>query len=145
MPIPKAWILKLPQGVREQSGWIFIGILVALSGIGYMVGIAKSAVTEAIGPAGLQGWGAFLAVTGCLVTYATWRAKPSLEKLSLRWLAFSLLAYGSWLIVAIPIALAVMPVTLITILVGLAEIRVGYIKLMLSLVTHYGGDGEGDK
>jgi hypothetical protein len=141
MPFPKSWVLKIPPGVREQSGWIFIGILVALSGLGYLVGVADSAVARAIGGIGLQAWGGFLAITGFLVTFATWRAKPALEKLALRWLVFSLASYGAWIIVVVPFKVAVMPITLVTILVGLAEIRIGYIKLLLDLATHHSGDG----
>ncbi len=133
MPIPARWIMRLPTGVRQQPGWLFIGLLVFLSGLSFMLGVTTSTIQEAIGKTGLRGWGAFLAVTGLLVVYATWRAKPSLEKMALRWLILSVLSYASWLLTVVSWRQSVMSVVLSLILCVLAEIRVGFLKLTLDL------------
>jgi hypothetical protein len=114
-----------------------------------MLGLSTSNAAQAIGPNGLRGWGAFLAVAGGLTTYATWVAKPALEKLALRWLAFALMAYVAWVITVVPFKQAVMTLTLGLVLVVLAEIRVGYIKLMYRLAqshtpTPSGGEPRND-
>lgn len=132
MPFPKSWVLRLPPGVREQPAWIFIGLMITLVGLGYMSGATSSTIQQAIGSGGLKGWGFFLAITGILVTYATWRAKPALEKMALRWLVFSLLAYTSWLLTQVDFKQASMTIILSFILIVLAEIRVGFLKLILS-------------
>ena len=134
MPIPKSWVVRLPRGLREQPGWIFIGFMVFLVGLGYVTTVTTSTVEDAIGDRGLQGWGFFLMVTGVLVVYATWTAKPALEKMSLRWLVFALLAYTTWLMTVVDLSRAAMTLVLSSILIVSAEIRVGYIKVFLSII-----------
>lgn len=142
MPFPKSWVTRLPMGLREQPGWIFIGLMVALVGLSYAFGVSTSTVAEAIGEKGLRWWGVFLTVTGSLVTYATWCAKPALEKMALRWLVFALLSYSAWLITVIDARRAVMTIVLTLILIVLAEVRVGVIKLMIALAEHNTAGGE---
>lgn len=136
MPIPKSWVLRLPRGLREEPGWVFIGILVALGGIGFLTGTSTSVVTEAIGPTGLKVWGGFLMLTGIFVVWATVRHVPAHEKLSLRLLSLCMLGYIGWLVTVVPIKQAAMSILLAAILVGLSEIRVGFLKIILN----YGPD-----
>jgi hypothetical protein len=147
MPFPKSWVLKLPKGLREQPAWVFVGIMVALVGAGYLTGYTTSSVEQAIGNRGLKGWGGFLVITGLLVTWATWAAKPALEKMALRWLVFALLAYTSWLATAVSFRVAAMTFMLAAILIVLAEIRIGFIKLILAAadVSSKWGDGNGEQ
>lgn len=131
--------MRLPRGVREQPGWIFIGLMVMLTGLSYSFGISTSRIADLIGTKGLQSWGAFLTVTGMLVTYATWSAKPSLEKMSLRWMTFSLLAYVSWLCTLVNVSQAAMTFMLSAILIVLSEIRVAYINILLDAAQRLEG------
>ncbi len=132
MPMPVSWVMRLPRGLREQPGWVFIGIMIALAGFSYATGFASSAIQLSIGGLGLQLWGSFLMFTGTLVSYSAWVGKPVLEKMALRWLAFALLAYCSWLALQVPLSLGVMAYTMSFILTVLAEIRVGCLKMILA-------------
>lgn len=134
MPMPPSWVMRLPKGLREQPAWVFIGFMVALVGLGFATGLATSAVYLSIGGIGLKFWGGFLTLTGTLTMYATVRAKPALEKMSLRWLAFALLAYTLWLSMNIPITVGAMTYMLATVLIGMAEIRVGHLKILLKVI-----------
>lgn len=131
--MPVAWVTKLPKGLREQPGWVFIGVLVALTGVSFLTGLSTSVVTQAIGHTGLRLWGSFLALSGLLTAIASWRGKPSLEKMALRWLAFSVLAYVLWLVTVVPIERSLMSFMLGIILAVMAEIRVAFIKLMFTV------------
>lgn len=132
MPMPKSWVMRLPRGLAEQSGWIFIGALIFLVGLGYLTGLTTSAVQEAIGTGGLRVWGGFLAFCGAFVVWATLKQNAAHEKLALRLLSMCLIAYGAWLPLVVPWRNASMAIILSLILVVLAEIRVGFLKLNLS-------------
>lgn len=124
-------ITRLPIGLREQPAWVFIGILIAFSGLSFVAGIAESAVAQAIGELGLKLWGSVLSISGTLLVVATIRAKAALEKLALRIMSFSLLAYAGYVLVVAPLPRAVMSLTLTLILCGLAEFRVMHLKALM--------------
>lgn len=132
MPMPKSWVMRLPAGLREQTGWIFIGFMVALVGLSFLAGFTDSAISKAIGDTGLRVWGGCLWLSGSLVTWATWKHNAAHEKMALRFLALSLLAYVLWILTVVPLRQAAMTLVLAFILIGLAEIRVGYLKVILS-------------
>lgn len=137
--------MKLPVGLREQASWVFIGLFITITGLSFALGLSQSAVTRAIGQDGLRAWGVFLVVTGVMVTVATWKAKPALEKMALRWLAFAMIAYSAWLLTVVPLRQTGVTIALAAILIGTAEIRVGYLKLLLaSKVPRTGGAQDDD-
>lgn len=150
MPMPKSWVMKLPIGLREQTGWIFIGFMVAASGLSFLTGFTNSAISKAIGSTGLQVWGGWLFVTGLLVMWATWKHNAAHEKMALRLLALCLLSYTCWLLTVVSFKDATMTLVLASILIGLAEIRVGFLKVVLSSdasavsFTHPPTEGEDD-
>lgn len=125
------WILRLPHGLREQGAWVFIGLMVGLAGVSYMLGISQSNITQAVGTTGLRIWGAFLAVSGFGVVYATMRARSALEKLALRVLSICMLVYTGWLTVVAPLGRLVMTIVLVLALVLMSEIRIAFIKVLL--------------
>lgn len=125
------WVMRLPRGLREQPAWVFIGLLVGLSGVSYLTGVADSSVSRAIGETGLRVWGGFLAFSGFSVLWSTLVADPVLEKLALRIMSLSMLVYGGWVVTIIDIRRAVMTLALTLILSGLAEIRVGVLRALL--------------
>lgn len=127
-----AWFTRLPLGVREQPAWIFIGVLLSLGGFGYASGTADStAVTKAIGAGGMQIWGGFMMASGLLLIVATSMARPSLEKLALRLVSSTMLAYLGWVIVTVPFAKAATVVILCGALVALSEFRVMHLRALM--------------
>ncbi len=132
MPMPKSWVMKLPVGVREQTGWLFIGFMVTLVGLSYLTGVTSSVMKEAIGPNGLRVWGGWLFLTGLLVMWATWKHNAAHEKMALRLLALCMVSYVGWVLTVVPWRDAGMTIGLGFVLIGLAEIRVGFLKVILS-------------
>lgn len=130
--MPKSWVMKLPIGVREQTGWLFIGFMVTIAGISFLTGYSDSAITKAIGPVGAQIWGGALALSGLMVTWATWIHNAAHEKLALRFLALCLFGYVGWVLTVVPLNKAITTLILAGILIGLAEIRVGFLKVILT-------------
>lgn len=125
------WILRLPRGLREQPAQLFIGILVGLAGVSYLLGVSQSTVTQAVGATGLRIWGALLALSGFGVVYATVRARPALEKLALRILSTCMFVYAGWLLAVVPLSRLGLTVALVLALVSLSEIRIAVLKVML--------------
>jgi hypothetical protein len=124
--------MRLPPGLRNQPGWIFIGTLAFLAGLSYAIGIAESTtVTRVLDPEYLRVWGGMLAVSGLLVVTATWSGKTALERMSLRFLSLSFLVYMGWIVVAIPLGRALFTVMMGLALVVLAEIRVAVLTAVL--------------
>lgn len=124
------WIMRLPQGLRDQPAWVFIGFLVGLSGISYLMGLTESSISQAVGTTGLRVWGACLALSGFGVVYATIRARPVAEKLALRLLSLCMLVYGGWVLTIVDIRRAAMTLVLVLVLVVLAEIRVAVLRAL---------------
>lgn len=129
----KPWIMRLPGGLREQPAWVFIGLLIGLAGLGYVTGLSDSSIKQAIGEVGLRVWGTVLMLSGFAVTVATVRARPALEKLALRVMSICMLAYMGWLLTIVDFRRAAMSLVLVLVLVGLAEIRIGFLKLLLQI------------
>lgn len=124
--------MRLPNGVRDQPAWIFIGFMCAVAGMSYLLGVSQSSTVESVlGSAGLRLWGGYLFLAGVLVAAATWTANKPLERLSLRLLSLGLLLYTCWIVLAVPINRATLTVTLCVGLVGMAEIRVAVLKAVL--------------
>ena len=136
--------MRLPPGLREQPGWIFIGTLCALAGLGYLLGLSESAsITRVMNPIWLHVWGGFLALSGSLLVLSTWTRNKPLERMSLRFLSLGLMVYGSWVLTVLPLAKATMTISLCVALTGLAEIRVGVLKALLRTPAHpYRWDGD---
>lgn len=124
--------MYFPRGIREQPAWIFIGLMLVLSGVSWALGIADSAISRAIGHAGLRVWGASILVTGVLLISATVSARPALEKLALRILAINLGLYLGWLLVIVPIEAATSSLVLGGALIVLAEFRVWHLKALMA-------------
>lgn len=129
--IPKSWVMRLPRGLREQPGWVFIGTLCALVGLSYMLGISETSITRVLSLAVLRIWGGFLCVSGVLVVYSTVTANRPLEKLSLRFLSLGLFIYMAWAVVAVSIQRATIAVFMGLSLIILSEIRVAVLKILL--------------
>lgn len=127
--MPKTpWIMRLPRGLREQPAWVFIGVLVALSGLSFLFGLSQSSISEAVGPTVLRVWGAFLFLSGSGVVASTLAARPALEKLALRVLSLCMGVYLGWLLTVVEFSRAIMGVVLGAVLIGLAEIRIAVLK-----------------
>lgn len=122
--------MKLPRGVREQPGWVFIGVVCALVGLSYLLGISESRITESLNPAWLRLWGAVLCVTGFLVAIATITLNRPLERLSLRLLAIGLLVYMGWIIAVVGPQRASMVVFMCLSLIVTSQIRVAVIGIL---------------
>jgi len=126
------WVMRLPLGLRDQPAWVFIGALVALAGVSYLIGIAEStSITRVLDPTWLRVWGGFQAVSGTLIVVSTVAANKPLERLSLRLLSLGILIYIGWILAAIPLSRAAFTVALCLAFVGLAEIRVAVLKAVL--------------
>lgn len=125
-------IMRVPRGLREQPAWVFIGVLLALSGLSFAVGFTESMVAQAIGELGLRVWGSALTLSGVLLVAAVVKAKPALEKLALRTMTCTLMAYMGYLLLVAPFKRTVMSVVLTLILCGLAEFRVSHLKALMA-------------
>lgn len=134
----RSWVMHLPKGVREQPGWILIGLLAAATGLSYLLGISSSATVSRVLEHGwLQAWGGFLFLAGALVVSSTITANRALEKLSLRFLSLGFLVYLAWVLTVIPPTRAMVTVVTCLSLVGMAEIRVAVIKVVLKPLPIY--------
>lgn len=125
------WVFRLPPGLREQPAWVFIGTLVALVGLSYLLGFSSSSVTLVISELWLRVWGGVLFVAGTLVLLGTIRANKPLEMMALRIQSVCLLLYTVWVISAVGISRATLTIMLCVILVLLSEIRIAVIKVIL--------------
>lgn len=129
----KALMDRLPIGLQIDGGWVFISVMCIISGLGFLTGIAEStAVTKVLHPIGLQVWGGVLMVTGIFLCYAAVLRRLALKKLALNVLSIELCVYGGWIATAVPITQTGLTLVLITILVGLAQIRVMAIRRLLN-------------
>lgn len=125
------WVMKLPRGLREQPGWVFIGTLSFLSGLSYMLGISESTITQVINERWLQVWGGFMGLAGVLVVIGTVTVYRPLERLALRFLSLGLLMYMGWILVAVPFEKATIVIGMCISLIALSEIRAAVIKSIL--------------
>jgi hypothetical protein len=124
--------MRLTPGLRDQPAWIFIGTLVALAGLSYLLGIAESTnITRVLDERWLRVWGGFLFVSGGLVVGSTLATNKALERMSLRFLSLGLLVYMGWILTAVPFSRATITVTMCVSLIGLSEIRVAVLKTLL--------------
>lgn len=130
----KPLIMRVPVGVREQPAWIFIGFLCAVSGFGQATDLLESSIRSAIGETGAHIWGTILMMSGILLMHATIMAKPALERLALRVLSSSIIAYGGWLLVVAPLRRAGTAVILIGCLIVVCEVRIWHLKQLLHRV-----------
>lgn len=122
----------LPRGLREQPSQVFIGLMMAILGLSYVTGLTESLITVAIGTIGLRIWGALLSLTGLGLVVATIRAKPSLEKLCLRGMALSFLAYTGYLLTVTSAKRAGVTIALAVLLSGVAEIRAQHLTALFN-------------
>lgn len=116
-------VMKLPRGVREQPGWVFIGSFLALVGASYLIGFSQSTVTLHLDPAWLHIWGAGLSITGIVIAYATASQNRPLERLALRLLAAGLLVYMGWVLAVVPAKSTMTVFTCVSLIVS-SQIRV---------------------
>lgn len=124
--------MRLPGGLRAQSGWIFIGTMCALAGLSYLVGLAgTSTVSETLGPIWVRAWGGFLFLSGILVAGSTWVGNRPLERMSLRFLSLGLMIYTGWLLAVLPLGRASLTVSTTLALISLSEIRVAVLTMAL--------------
>lgn len=134
----RSWVMVLPTGLREQPGWVLMGVLAAATGLSYLFGISSSpTVSKVLSEGWIQGWGGFLFVAGSLVVYSTMAANRPLEKLSLRFLSLGFLVYLAWVLTVIPPTRAMVTVVTCLTLVGMAEIRVAVLKVVLKPVPFH--------
>ncbi len=124
--------MRLPGGLREQPGWIFIGTLCVLAGLSYLTGLAESTtLTRVLDPLWVRAWGGYLGVAGALVTYSTWVSNKPLERMSLRFLSLGFFIYMGWLLAILPPSRAALTVAMSLALFVLAEIRVAVLKMAM--------------
>jgi hypothetical protein len=124
--------MRTPRGLREQPAWVFIGVMVLLTGLSYMTSFTESMVSRAIGDLGLRIWGALFAGSGLLLVIATVGSKASLEKLALRTMTCTLLSYAGYLMTVAPVRRAAFTVVLVLLLSGLIEFRVYQLKTLIN-------------
>lgn len=131
--------MRLPGGLRDQAGWVFIGALAFLAGLSYLLGIAEStSITKVLDPTWLRVWGGFLCLSGGLITWSTAVANKAVERMSLRFLSLGMLVYIGWILLAVPISRAVFATFVNLALIGLAEVRVAVLSAVLrSLPDEY--------
>lgn len=134
------WVLWLPPGVRERPSWVFIGTLVALTGLTYVFGLTTSSIALVIGAVGLKIWGGILSASGFGVIVATVRNNPAFEKLALRFMSLSIFAYVAWIITAVGIGRAAMTLVFGAFLITSCEIRSAFIRLMLNNPNLFGAN-----
>jgi hypothetical protein len=91
----------------------------------------SSPITRVIDSQWLQGWGAFLCLSGVLVVISTVTANRPLERLSLRFLSVACLVYLGWAMVAVPPTQAMFTGLSCLSLVGLAEVRVAVLHVAM--------------
>lgn len=115
---------------------MFIGLLIGLAGVGYLLGVNQSNITEAVGTTGLRIWGGCLTLAGFGVVYATMAAKPALEKFTLRLLSLCMFVYTGWLVTVAPLSRLVMTIVLVSALIVMCEIRVVTLKWLLRAERH---------
>jgi hypothetical protein len=133
----KAWVTRLPRGLQEQPAWVFIGTLVALAGLSYLLGLSQSsAVAQVLSDNWIRTWGGFLCASGCLVMISTLLANKPLERLSLRLLSLGLFVYMGWVVTAVSWDQATITSAMSIALIGAAEIRVALIKRILRPIPH---------
>jgi hypothetical protein len=135
----RAWVSRLPTGLRDQPAWVFIGFLIGVVGLTYVAGISESSISRAVGVNGLRVWGAFLMCSGFGVVWATIGASHALERLSLRLLSICLLVYSGWLLTVVSWQRAAMTLALTVVLVLLAEIRVAVLKALMRVAEEWQG------
>lgn len=127
----KPLIMRVPEGIREQPAWIFIGLLMLMSGLGYVTGQADSAIVKAIGETGVRIWGGTMMFSGTLLILATTSARMSLEKLALRIMSANLLAYLGWILVSVPFNRTAATIVLCGALIALSEFRVWHLSALI--------------
>lgn len=127
----KSWVMKLPHGIREQPGWIFIGTMCFLAGLSYLFGVSESAITRELDEEWLRGWGGFLSLAGLLVVISTGTSNRPLERLSLRFLSLGVLVYTGWILATVPLQRVTFVAFMGIALIGLSEIRVAVHKAVL--------------
>lgn len=123
----------LPLGLREQAAWVFIGVLSALAGLSYLLGIAEStSITRVLDPTWLRAWGGFQLIAGVLIAGSTLASNKPLERLSLRFLSLGIFVYIGWILTTVPLSRAAFTVSICLAFVGLAEIRVAVLRAVLT-------------
>lgn len=130
-PRHKSWVMRLPRGIREQTGWLFIGAMTAISGLTYLLDFSTSIIAQFVDKIWLQAWGGFLFVTGILLVIATSMANRPLEKLALRFLSLGILIYMGWVVAVAPIDRAAITMFLCVAFMIVAEVRVAVIRILL--------------
>lgn len=128
-PLPLYY--RLPKGLREQPGWVFIGTLIGMSGLMYVAGLTESRVAIVIGKVGVQVWGGFMATSGIALVAAILLGKHALQKLALRFMSITLLMYAGYVLTIASIRVSMMTVILIVTLSGLAELEVARLKALI--------------
>jgi hypothetical protein len=111
---------------------VFIGTLVALGGLSYLLGLSQSsAIAQVLSTGWLRSWGGFLFLAGSLVVGSTVASNKPLERLSLRLLSLSFLVYMGWVLSAVSWDRATITTVMCLALVGAAEVRIAVIKRAL--------------
>ncbi len=135
-----SFLLRLPAGLREQPGWVFIGLMIALVGLGYATGFTESAIVRAVGETGMRVWGWSLLISGGLVVVGTIRAGVALEKLALRVLTCNMIVYGGWLLSITSARKAAMTLGLALLLAVTAELRVLQLRALIKRADSWVSD-----
>lgn len=124
----------VPMGVQLNGGWMFVGVISALTGMGFATGIAESnSVTSVLNPVGLQVWGGVLMLAGILLCVGVAMGRLALEKLSLHFLSVCLVMYGGWILQAVPLGKTGITTALIVVLVVLAQIRCYVVRRLINM------------
>ncbi len=134
----KPWILRLPQGIRNNPAWIFIGGLFAISGLSLMFGLAEpTTISRALPPFFLNVWGGCITAGGLTLVWATVRIDFLLEKFILRVLSVLIILYGGWAIAVVGLSRAAVTSVLILMLSVIFEIRLAVINLVVRGVANH--------
>lgn len=123
---------RVPVGVQLNGGWLLVGTIMFMSGLGFASGVTESTtITKLMGDTAIHVWGGVLMTSGALLGVAIWFSRVALEKLALNLMSIALSVYGAWLAAAVPFSRTGLTITLLIIFVGLAQIRVAVLRRLL--------------
>lgn len=138
------WVTRLPRGLQEQPAWVFVGVMTALAGLSYLLGLSQSsAVAQILSTTWIRTWGGCLFISGSLVFISTMISNKPLERLSLRLLSIEIFVYMDWVISAVSWQRATLTSIMCISLIATAEIRAALLKKILRPIPHIVRDVDG--
>ena len=123
------WILRVPAVFRLDSSLIFIGILIALSGLAALLGYSDPrSITAELGYVIYKIWGGVLFLGGSGLLYGVFLGDSVVEKWCARILSICLLTFAAWAVTATSLQRSFLSVVLIAVIVFFFEQRISFIN-----------------